>query len=104
MEEQLECQFKGVYSESIFSGEDAEKIAEGQYPLILAKDGVFTKLYVSEAELNNYGIFDALDEDIAAQHELHGQNLPIVWVRSEEGGMTPTGIEHKISEPTEPTE
>lgn len=101
MEEQLECQFKGRYTESQFSTEDTEKIAEGQFPLILAKDGVFTKLYVSDAELNNYGIFDALDEDAAAQHELHGQNLPIVWVRSEEGGMTPTGITNKVIESPE---
>jgi len=96
MEEQLECQFKNMYVEWTFSTEDSEKIAEGQYPLILAKDGVFTKLYVSDVELNNYGIFDALDEDVAAQRELHGQNLPIVWVRAEEGGMHPTGFENKI--------
>jgi hypothetical protein len=96
MEEQNECLFKNIYTESIFNGEDSEKIAEGQFPLILAKDGVFTKLYVSDAELNNYGIFDALDEDVAAQRELHGKNLPIVWVRAEEGGMHPTGFENKV--------
>jgi hypothetical protein len=96
MEEQLECQFKNIYVELKFSTEDTEKIAEGQFPLILAKDGVFTKLYVSDAELNNYGIFDALDEDVAAQRELHGQNLPIVWVRAEAGGMHPTGFENKV--------
>jgi hypothetical protein len=101
MEEQHECLFRNIYNENGFSPEDAEKIAEGQFPLILAKDGVFTKLYVSESELSNYGIFDALDEDAAAQHELHGQNLPIVWVRSEEGGMTPTGITNKIIESPE---
>lgn len=101
MEEQLECQFKGIYAELPFSEEDTAKIAEGQYPLILAKDGVFTKLYVSESELDNYGIFDALDADVDAQHELHGQNLPIVWVKGEDGGMHPTGIEHKVIEPTE---
>jgi hypothetical protein len=102
MEEQLECQFKNIYVELKFSTEDTEKIAEGQFPLILAKDGVFTKLYVSDADLNNYGIFDALDEDVAAQRELHGQNLPVVWVRGENGGMHETGFEHKIAE--EPTE
>ncbi len=98
MEEQLECQFKSVYTELSFSNEDTAKIAEGQYPLILAKDGVFTKLYVSESELDNYGIFDALDVDVEAQHDLHGPNVPIVWVRGEDGGMTPTGIENKVIE------
>jgi hypothetical protein len=98
MEEQQEVQFKGIYTESQFSTEDTEKIAEGQFPLILAKDGVFTKLYVSDAELNNYGIFDALESDVIAQRELHGQNLPIVWVRAEDGGMHPTGFENQIRE------
>ena len=51
--------------------------------------------------MSNYGIFDALDEDAAAQHELHGPNVPIVWVRAENGGMTETGIEHKVIENTE---
>lgn len=101
MEEQLECQFKGIYAELSFSEEDTAKIAAGEYPLILAKDGAFTKLYVSEAELDDYGIFDALDADAEAQHELHGQNLPIVWVKGEDGGMHPTGLEHKVIEPTE---
>lgn len=98
MEEQFECQFKSVYTELSFSNEDTAKIAAGEYPLILAKDGVFTKLYVSEAELDNYGIFDALDEDADTQHDLHGPNVPIVWVRGEDGHMTPTGIENKITE------
>ena len=96
MEEQLECQFKNIYVELKFSTEDTEKIAEGQFPLILAKDGVFTKLYVSDAELDNYGIFDALESDVIAQRELHGQNLPIVWVKAEDGGMHPTGFENQI--------
>jgi hypothetical protein len=91
-----------MYAEPLFNEEDSAKIAEGQFPLILAKDSVFTKLYVSDADLNNYGIFDALDEDVAAQRELHGQNLPVVWVRGENGGMHETGFEHKIAE--EPTE
>jgi hypothetical protein len=102
MEEQNECLFRNVYNELRFNEEDTAKIAEGQFPLILAKDGVFTKLYVGESELNNYGIFDALDEDADAQHELHGPNVPIVWVAAEDGsGMTETGIEHKVIEQTE---
>jgi pyruvate/2-oxoacid:ferredoxin oxidoreductase alpha subunit len=101
MEQQFECQFKGIYTELRFNEEDTAKIAEGQFPLILAKDGVFTKLYVSETELDNYGIFDALDEDAAIQQDLHGPSVPIVWVRDENGGMTETGIEHKVIEQTE---
>ena len=101
MEEQHECLFRPMYSNLQFSEEDTTKIAEGQFPIILAKDGVFTKLYVSDEELNNYGIFDALDEDVFAQHELHGPNLPIVWVRAEGGGMHPTGFENKVFEEEE---
>jgi hypothetical protein len=98
MEEQLGCQFKGMYSESLFNEEDTAKIAEGQYPLILAKDGVFTKLYVSDAELDNYGIFDALQTDVNAQNELHGPKVPIVWVKAEDGGMHETGFDRQIRE------
>ena len=99
MEEQLGCQFRGIYTELEFSTEDTQKIADGQYPLILAKDGVFTKIYVSDSDLDNYGIFDVLDTDATTQRELHGLNVPIVWVKGEDGSMTETGIEHKISEP-----
>ena len=100
-QQEYTCQFKGVYTSLQFSEEDSAKISEGQFPLILAKDGAFTKLYVSESELDNYGIFDALDTDVLAQSELNGPNVPIVWVRAEEGGMTPTGIEPKVEQPTE---
>ena len=98
MGEQQECLFRGIYSESGFSAEDAEKIAAGQFPLILAKDGVFTKLYVSDVELDNYGIFDALQTDVVAQNELHGPKVPIVWVRAEDGGMHETGFDNQVRE------
>ena len=102
MEEQQGCMFRNMYNEQRFNEGDTAKIAEGQFPLILAKDGVFTKLYVTNEELDNYGIFDALDSDVEAQQELHGLNVPIVWVRAEDGsGMHPTGFDHKIFEPTE---
>lgn len=97
MEEQYECLFRNIYTEkSQFSQEDSDKIDEGQYPIILAKDGVYTKLYVTDDELNSYGIFDAQDEDVVAQRELHGPHVPIVWVRAEGGGMHPTGFEPKV--------
>ena len=102
-EEKFECMFRGIYTEPNFNAEDTAKIAEGQFPLILAKDGVYAKLYVSDAELDNYGIFNATDEDVAAQRELHGPGVPIVWVRAEGGGMHPTGIEPKW-EDVQPTE
>ena len=102
MEETRECLFRNIYNETGFSSEDTAKIAEGEFPLILAKDGVFTKLYVSEDELTNYGIFDALDSDAEAQEQLHGPKVPIVWVAAEDGsGMHPTGFENKVIEPTE---
>jgi muconolactone delta-isomerase len=95
-QQEYTCQFKSMYTSLPFSEADTAKIAEGQFPLILAKDGSFTKLYVSESELDNYGIFDALDSDVEAQRELHGENLPIVWVRAEGGGMAETGFEHQV--------
>ena len=102
MEQQNECLFRSIYTEPLFNEEDSAKIAEGQFPLILAKDGVYTKLYVTDAELDNYGIFNATDEDVVAQRELHGQNLPLVWVRAEDGsGMYPTGFEPKKESNTE---
>jgi muconolactone delta-isomerase len=97
-QQEYTCQFKGMYTSLQFSEADTAKIAEGQFPLILAKDGSFTKLYVSESELDNYGIFDALDSDVEAQRELHGENLPIVWVTAEGGGMYPTGFESQVRE------
>lgn len=101
MEEQLECQFKDVYAQLSFNEADTAKIAEGQYPIILAKDGAFTKLYVNSTELNNYSIWDALDADAEAQHELHGENIPIVWQADGEGGMFETGMQHKVIESAE---
>lgn len=103
MEEKLECLFRNIYTESGFNSEDTERIANGEYPLILAKDGIFEKIYVSDSDLDNYGIFDAKDEDVQSQQEIHGPKVPIVWVRAEDGsGMHPTGFEPKESTP--PTE
>ena len=102
MEKQYECLFRTIYTElSQFNEEDSIRIAQGEYPIILAKDGVYTKLYVSDDDLDNYGIFDATIADKDAQKELHGPHVPIVWVRAEGGGMTPTGIEPSENIPTE---
>jgi hypothetical protein len=74
-----------------FSEEQLAKIAEGQYPIVLAKDGKFELKYITAEEMVNYSHWDAKDEDAAAQHELHG-NTPIVWDGTE------TGLEHKVLE------
>ena len=80
-----------------FSEEALAKIAEGKYPVILAKDGKFEYLECSEAELENYSMFDALDEEAAAQWAMHGF-APIVY-----DGFDTGGISHKVLEaPAEP--
>lgn len=88
-----------VYETNQFSAEDAASIEAGNYPVILAQNGEFTKLYVSLDELAKYSHWDAKDEDAEAQRLEHGANVPIVW-----DGLTETGLEHKVIEPEAPTE
>jgi len=84
---------------SLFSEEHQTKIAEGQYPIILAKDGQFQFLYISENDFELYSHFDATDEDAAVQHEQHGVAVPIVY-----DGFDTGGIAHKVMEaPSEET-
>lgn len=83
--------------EEQLSEADRASVENGQYPLILAQNGVFTKIHVSIDDLPKYSNWDAKDEDAAAQRELHGMNLPIVW-ESNGVEMIPTGIEHKVIE------
>ncbi len=79
-----------------FSANALVQIAEGKYPVILAKDGKFEYILCSEAELENYCMFDALDEDASAQWEMHGF-APIVY-----DGFDTGGISFKVLEaPTE---
>jgi hypothetical protein len=94
-----------AYGIKDFSAEEAVKIEAGEYPIILARDGVFTKKYITVDELNHYTNWDALDADVIAQRELHGSSVPIVWEANPEGGMYETGLEHKIlSSPSEEVE
>lgn len=84
---------------SSFTEEQAAKIGQGQYPIILAKEGKFEFLYISESDFELYSHFDATDEDAAAQHEQHGIAVPIVY-----DGFDTGGIANKVLEaPSEET-
>lgn len=94
-----------IFNESNLNDAEMAQVANGLFPIIVAQGGVFTKRYVSEAELSKFSHWDALQTDKDAQHEIHG-NLPIVW-ECGENGMIETGLEHQVFEaPTEeaPTE
>lgn len=87
------------YSFVELSEEEVNQIQSGQYPIILAKGGVFTKTYCTAEDLSRYSHWDALDSDIAQLFETYGEGLPIVWEWNPEGGMFETGLQHKeISE------
>lgn len=88
-----------VYSDKeIFSEDILAKINNGEYPVILAKDGKFDLLFLSEAQLAEYSHYDALDEDAAAQREKFGQNIPIVYDGFDTGGIPYKVIEAPVSE------
>jgi hypothetical protein len=88
-----------VYDTNEFDAENAASIEAGNYPVILAQNGQFTKVLVPLAELAKYTHWDEKAEDAIAQRELHGQNVPIVW-----DGFADTGLEHKVIETETPAE
>ena len=86
-----------VYQASDFPESEVAQIEAGQFPILLAQSGTFTKKYVTEAELAKFSHWDALEADKIAQKEIHG-NLPIVWEYCPENGMIATGLEHQVIE------
>jgi len=88
---------KNVYQTVDFSEIEIAQIEAGQFPILLAQGGAFTKKYVTEAELAKFSHWDALEADKIAQKEIHG-NLPIVWEYCPENGMIATGLEHQVIE------
>ena len=86
-----------VYQVSDLSEAEMAQVGAGQFPILLAQSGTFTKKYVTEAELAKFSHWDALEADKIAQKEIHG-NLPIVWEYCTENGMIATGLEHQVIE------
>ena len=89
-----------VFNEIDIPAAEVAQVEAGQFPILVAQGGEFTKRYVTESELSKFSHWDALEADKTAQKEIHG-NLPIVW-ECGENGMIETGLEHQVIEaPTE---
>jgi hypothetical protein len=82
---------------SNFSEEKVQSIANGQYPIILAKDNKFEHKYITADELSLHHHYDATDSDVEAQYALHGYS-PIVY-----DGFDTGGLPFKVIEQTETT-
>ena len=89
--------FTGENTQGAYSEEAALNIAQGKYPVILAKDGKFEYKLVSEVELETLSMFDAMDEDAAAQWAMHGF-APIVYDGFDTGGI----VSKVLEAPAEP--
>jgi hypothetical protein len=85
-----------AYQAGDFSEAEMAQVGAGQFPILVAQNGTFTKKYVTEAELAKFTHWDALEADKLAQKEIHG-NLPIVWECGPDG-MIATGLEHQVIE------
>ena len=86
-----------VYQASDLPEAEMAQVGAGQFPILVAQGGEFTKRYVTEAELPKFSHWDALEADKLAQKEIHG-NIPIVWEYSSENGMIATGLEYQVIE------
>ena len=85
---------KGLYDNSIDYMNDEEKanVLAGNYTIILAQNGVFTKKHITESEFIKYNNWDAIISMRDEQWGIHGYAVPIVQECSEEG-VIETGIE-----------
>jgi len=84
-----------VYNDNIglFSAEAAEKIANGEYPIHFAANGVYEYKFVAESELESYSNYDPTDEDLATITELHGY-APVVYDGFSTGGVAFKELNH----------
>ena len=84
---------KGLYSNSVefMNDEDRNNVTSGNYPIIVAQNGVFTKKHISEAEFVKYDNWDAVIATRDEQWGIHGYAVPIVCECNEDGAME-TGI------------
>jgi hypothetical protein len=89
----------GNLSKNLFDGasqimldEDKANVLAGNYPIILAQNGVFTKKHITESEFNKYDSWDAIISTRDEQWGIHGYAVPIVCECDENGAME-TGIE-----------
>jgi len=62
----------------VLSEVENSQIQSGNFPILLAQNGVVTKKYVSEVELDTYEHFDIADE-MKAQHQETDPGVPVVW-------------------------
>jgi len=85
---------KGLYDNSVeyMNDVDKESVSAGNYPIILAQGGVFTKKHITESEFINYNNWDAIISMRDEQWGIHGYAVPIVQESNEDGAIE-TGIE-----------
>lgn len=62
----------------VLSEAENAQIQSGNFPILLAQNGVLTKKYVSEAELESYEHFD-VNDDVKAQYQESDPGVPVVW-------------------------
>ena len=94
----------GLYTGAAEHMSDVDKasVLAGNYPIILAQNGVFTKKYITESEFVNYNHWDAMAGVIDEQWNLHGYAVPIVQECNEDGAVD-TGMTEGAP-PTNPNE
>jgi hypothetical protein len=85
---------KGLYDNSVEYMNDTDKasVSAGNYPIILAQGGGFTKKHITESEFINYNNWDAIISTRDEQWGIHGYAVPIVQ-ECNENGVIETGIE-----------
>jgi hypothetical protein len=84
----------------VLSEVENSQIQSGNFPILLAQNGVVTKKYVSEVELDTYEHFDIADE-VKAQHQEIDPGVPVVWdwaLGIDAVGITPKVVEQSETE------
>jgi hypothetical protein len=66
-----------------------ERILNGEYPAHLAKDGVYTIVWLKEEEITTYSIFNCTDEDFVKMKNGEFYGWPIVHDTDTDCGITP---------------
>jgi hypothetical protein len=69
-----------IQTEHPMSDEDINNINSGNYPIILFQNDEYTKIHITESEIEKYSNLDMTFEDMQTQWALHGNAVPIVTI------------------------